>query len=124
MKRIVKCILPALLVLATAVSVFAEELTLYYFYGRDCPACKRMEPRVEALSEEYPGLTIEKYEVWFDEENRDMLLKMARERNATAKGVPTIIIGSRVYLGSNMSTIKRIVAEQVARAGKKSAGQD
>ncbi|MFW5770730.1 MAG: thioredoxin family protein [Spirochaetota bacterium] len=85
------------------------KVTLYFFYGKDCPSCKAVEPRIDALADEYPGLVVEKYEVWHDKENRDKLIEMARKRKATAKGVPTIIIGDDVYLGSNITYIQRLV---------------
>jgi len=86
-----------------------EKVTLYFFFGKDCPSCKAVEPRIDALVDEYSGVVIEKYEVWYNKENRDKLIEMARKRNATAKGVPTIIIGDDVYLGSNITYIRRLV---------------
>jgi len=90
-----------------------ENVTLYFFFGKGCPSCKGVEPRIDALADEYPGLVVEKYEVWHDKENRDKLIEMARKRKATAKGVPTIIIGDDVYLGSNITYIRRLVKKNV-----------
>ncbi len=90
-----------------------DKVTLYFFFGKDCPSCKAVEPRIDTLTDEYPGLVVEKYEVWYNKENRDKLIKMARERKATAKGVPTIIIGDDVYLGSNITYIQRLVKKNI-----------
>jgi len=90
-----------------------DKVTLYFFFGKDCPSCKAVEPRIDTLADEYPGLVVEKYEVWYNKENRDKLIEMARERKATAKGVPTIIIGDDVYLGSNITYIQRLVKKNI-----------
>lgn len=47
------------------------EETLIEFYGDGCTHCKEMEPKVEKLEEE-EDVTIQKLEVWNDEENQEV----------------------------------------------------
>lgn len=49
-------------------------MTLYEFYGEECPHCENMEPKVEQLQEE-EDIEIEQREVWHDEENAEMMDK-------------------------------------------------
>jgi thiol-disulfide isomerase/thioredoxin len=46
-------------------------MTLYEFYGEECPHCKAMEDRVEKLQEEH-DVEVEQKEVWHDEENAEL----------------------------------------------------
>ncbi len=45
---------------------------LYEFYGDECPHCLVMMPMVEKLEREL-GVTVEKFEVWNNEENAKKL---------------------------------------------------
>ncbi|MDY6788485.1 MAG: hypothetical protein SVV03_00835 [Candidatus Nanohaloarchaea archaeon] len=44
-------------------------MTLYFFYGKECPHCQSMEPLVENLEDE--GFEVEWLETWHDEENAE-----------------------------------------------------
>lgn len=71
---------------------------IYYFYGKECPKCKETDPIVNSLSKKY-GITLKKYEVWYNKTNRSFLLKLAKKINKRAQGVPLVIIGNDMYLG-------------------------
>lgn len=43
-------------------------MTLYEFYGEECPHCKAMEDDVEKLQSE-EDVEVEQLEVWHDKEN-------------------------------------------------------
>jgi len=45
---------------------------LLFFYGRECPHCQVMEPLVKRAEEEL-SVWFEKFEVWHDAGNADML---------------------------------------------------
>ena len=45
---------------------------LLMFHGRECPHCKVMLPLVETLEKE-TGVVFDKYEVWHDEKNADLM---------------------------------------------------
>jgi thiol-disulfide isomerase/thioredoxin len=45
---------------------------LFMFHGRECPHCKKMMPLVERLEKE-TNIQFEKYEVWHDEKNADLM---------------------------------------------------
>lgn len=59
-------------------------MTLYEFYGEECPHCENMEPKVEQLQEEEDA-EIKQLEVWNDEENAE---KMAEYDDGLCGGVP------------------------------------
>lgn len=57
---------------------------LIEFYGRECPHCQKMQPVIERVERE-EGVTIEKYEVWHNDEN---LKKLKEYERGVCGGVP------------------------------------
>lgn len=49
-------------------------MDLLFFYGLECPHCKKMEKYVDRLSQE--GFKIEKIEIWHNKTNNKMLEKL------------------------------------------------
>jgi thiol-disulfide isomerase/thioredoxin len=45
---------------------------LLMFHGKECPHCKKMMPLIEKLEKE-SDIRFEKYEVWHDEKNADLM---------------------------------------------------
>ena len=43
-------------------------MALINFYGRECPHCERMESVIQKLEHD-TGVTVERKEVWHDDEN-------------------------------------------------------
>lgn len=82
--------------------------TLFYFYGKNCPHCTQAAPIVDRLVRQY-RLELRKFEVWHDATNRNMLIKMGKERGKNVQGVPTIIIGNAVYTGSSAEKLEEVV---------------
>lgn len=75
-----------------------KPVELFYFYGSGCPNCGQVKSVIENLARN-KRIAVKQYEVWYNKKNRDLLLKMARERNLSVKGVPAVIIGNDLYLG-------------------------
>ncbi len=86
--------------------------TLYYFYGKNCPHCAQAEPIVDRLGRQY-RLAVKKYEVWYDVNNRNMLVKMGKERGKNVQGVPTVIMGRDVYTGSSAEKLEQLVKKNM-----------
>jgi thiol-disulfide isomerase/thioredoxin len=93
----------------------AGKVVLHFFYGRECPHCKKIEPEIESLVKSNPRLELKKYEVWYNKDNRALLMRMAKERGKSAQGVPTVVIGGDVYLGSDMAKIRELAAKNTRK---------
>ncbi len=93
----------------------AKKVVLHFFYGRECPHCKKIEPEIESLVKSNPRLELKKYEVWYNKDNRALLMRMAKERGKSAQGVPTVVIGNDVYLGSDMAKIRDLAAKNTRK---------
>lgn len=73
------------------------ELTL--FWGDGCPHCAAEHEWLAEAKEQYPNLVVTEYEVWFDEDNRELLAETAEEMGFEPTGVPVTIIGDRHWIG-------------------------
>lgn len=83
---------------------------LLEFYGKECPHCLRMNPKIEQLEKE-TGVKVEKYEVWHDEANAR---KLQEYDNGLCGGVPFFF---------NTDTGKYICGEGSYEEVKKWAGK-
>ena len=87
----------------------AQKVNVYLFRGEGCPHCAEAEKFFEALSKdaEYSNYyELVDYEVWYDEDNADLMDEVAEELNTKADGVPFMVIGEKYFSGytSSMDT--------------------
>jgi glutaredoxin len=75
----------------------ANELIL--FYGDGCPYCEREREWLAEARDEYPGLTVREYEVWYDEANQALLTEVAEDLGFEVQGVPVTVLGDRHWIG-------------------------
>ncbi len=71
---------------------------IYFFWGDGCPHCAEEKLFLERLKQQYP-VEVRAYEVWYSEENRELLFKMAAAFGFEPGGVPTTFIGERHWVG-------------------------
>ncbi len=90
-----------------------EEVNLYLFWGDGCPHCEAAQEYLEDLQKEFDNLKITKYEVWHNEDNNQLMKKIASETGKSITGVPVTIIGETIITGFSIPTehqIQRAVA--------------
>ena len=93
--------------LVLPLAVFADEATeeskevnVYLFRGEGCPHCAEAEEWFKSIEEEYGDLfNVVDYETWYDEENAELMQRVADAREEKAEGVPYIIIGNKSWNG-------------------------
>ena len=97
------------------INIFAKEndtITLYLFHGDGCPHCEEEMKFLDSIDGEYDNFKIVKYEVWYNDDNSELLKKVQGNLDISSKGVPTNIIGNTVITGFSSSTgdkIKRAI---------------
>lgn len=110
-KKLISLLFLFLVLFMTPFFVFGKEeekVTLYFFHGKGCPHCAEEDKFLNSIKDNYPNLEIVKYEVWYNEENAELLKKVESVFNITRSGVPTNVIGSTVISGYNESQGKKI----------------
>ena len=100
--KILALVLAVFLVLPLA--VFADEATeevnVYLFRGEGCPHCAEAEEWFKSIEDEYGDLfNVVDYETWYDQDNAELMQRVAEARGEEAKGVPYIIVGNKSWNG-------------------------
>ncbi len=109
-----KWIIPSVLLLFLLVPFLVssqEKIDLVFFYGKGCPHCEQLEVFLDQIKDKYPGLSITSYEVYFNDENRQLFGEMAKLYNAEIQGVPTLFINDKVIIGFSNSIATSIEQE-------------
>ena len=110
MKKVFSFVLICFL-LFLPIKVFAyqnDKITLYLFHGDGCPHCAEEIKYLKKIEKKYDNFKIVKYEVWYNEENAELLKKVNETFSIEKVGVPTNIIGSTVISGFGDSTGSKI----------------
>ena len=89
-------------------SAQAKEITLYLFHGDGCPHCASEIIFLKDIEKKYKSLNIVKYEVWYNEQNSQLLEKIQDAFDVKRVGVPTTVIGDTVITGFGDSTGSKI----------------
>ena len=90
------------------IGTYAKEITLYLFHGDGCPHCAAELKFLSNIEEKYESLDIVKYEVWYNEENAQLLSQVQEAFDIKRVGVPTTVIGDTVITGFGDSTGSKI----------------
>jgi thiol-disulfide isomerase/thioredoxin len=86
-------------VTATSGSNPGGNVTVYFFYGEECPHCHKIMPFVVSLREKYPTVDILTLETWHNETNYAVYAALNRELKVRNAGVPEVIVGDVVLIG-------------------------
>ncbi len=97
-----------------------KKINVYLFRGEGCPHCEEaLEWFNDTLSkdEEYSKYyELVEYEVWYNDENNELMDAVAKELDTQASGVPFIVVGDKYFSGFSATTspdeIKSAIKEQ------------
>lgn len=77
-----------------------DQAIIYLFRGQGCGFCRKFITFLNSISKEYGKyFKVVSFEVWYDENNAELMGKMPTVTNVEARGVPYIIIGDKVFDG-------------------------
>lgn len=103
MKKIKAILCTLVVLLLIPFTVFAdskEKINVYIFKGDGCGFCAKALTFFEGLDEEYKSyFNLVEKEVWYDEDNANLMEKVADYFNEDVTGVPYIIIGEKTFKG-------------------------
>ena len=85
-----------------------NDVVLYLFHGDGCPHCAAEISYLDSIKSEYDHLKIVSYEVWYNDENAELLSQVLKAFQKTRSGVPTTVIGKSIIMGYNDSTGNKI----------------
>ena len=76
-------------------------VTVYFFYGTECPHCHNVMPYVESLRQKYPDVEFRMLEVWHNDTNNALLSLLNHKLGRKEGGVPEVVIGNISLLGED-----------------------
>jgi thiol-disulfide isomerase/thioredoxin len=76
------------------------KVVVYFFYGEECPHCHEVRPFIDNLSQKYSDVDFRMLETWHNETNNALSVSLNRQLGVTDYGVPEVIVGNTVLVGS------------------------
>lgn len=84
-------------------------VTVYFFYGEECPHCHNVIPFIQNLSKKYPDVDFRILETWHNETNQALSLSLHKKLGIQSAGVPEVIV-----IGNNTPLVgDRAIPEQL-----------
>ena len=80
-----------------------ESVKLYLFYGDGCPHCAAEKEYLKELQSKHKNLEIITYEVWYNEENADLMQSVKAKLGKNNSYIPFTVIGETSFVGFNSS---------------------
>ena len=74
-------------------------VTVYFFYGEECPHCHTIMPFLENLSKKYPQVTFTWYETWHNQTNEDAFVTINKQLGIKGVAVPEVVTGTTALIG-------------------------
>ncbi len=70
------------------------KVTVYFFYGEECPHCHTVMPFIQNLSKKYPEVNFQILETWHNTTNADISSKINDQIKVPTsnRGVPEVIV--------------------------------
>jgi len=106
MRRFVIFGLAFIALLAFVQPAFAEQpaVDVYFFWGDGCPHCAKEETFLQDLKKDLGDtINIHSHEVWYNEENQELLARMAEALGEEIGGVPATFVGDQLFIGFGSS---------------------
>ncbi len=103
--RLYKLLTVILFVLFIAGTAYAADdvVDIYFFRGEGCSHCAALEPYLKYLKDDVYGakLNIHEYEIWYNQDNADMVERFLEAYGEESNGVPMTFIGTHYISGFN-----------------------
>jgi thiol-disulfide isomerase/thioredoxin len=69
-----------------------HNVTVYFFYGEECPHCHNVLPFIRNLSTKYPDVDFVILETWHNETNNALFNSFNQKLGLKDSGVPEVIV--------------------------------
>ena len=70
---------------------------IYFFWANGCPHCKKEKEFLKTITEKYPNVVIEDFEITGNKENLELLRNVGKKVGVEVSGVPFTLVG-KTYL--------------------------
>jgi thiol-disulfide isomerase/thioredoxin len=94
-------------------------VTVYFFYGEECPHCHNVMPFIQNLSKKYPDVDFRILETWHNETNQALSLSLHQKLGIQSAGVPeVIVVGNNTPLIGDLAIpaeLEGVILEQLKK---------
>ncbi len=77
----------------------APPVDLHVFWSKGCLHCEKAQAFLDPLLLAYPSLRIHRHEVSQDQQNLELLIRVAKQHQLGEVGVPLFVLGDEVFVG-------------------------
>ena len=70
----------------------AGNVTVFFFYGEECPHCHNVMPFIQNLTKKYPDVDFRILETWHNATNQALSVSLNQKLGIQSPGVPEIIV--------------------------------
>jgi thiol-disulfide isomerase/thioredoxin len=101
----------------------SSKVTVYFFYGEECPHCHAVMPFIQNLSTKYPDVNFQNLETWHNTTNANIFTKINDQLKVPAsnRGVPeVIVVGNATPLIGDRDIpvyLENVIIEQLQKNG-------
>lgn len=93
-----------------------EPINIYLFWGDGCGACANLKEFFNNLDDSYNKyFNLIKYEVWYNDENYELMHKVGDYLNQTYYAYPFLVVGDEIIIGADDAKkeyiLERIIEE-------------
>ena len=74
-------------------------VTVYFFYGEECPHCHVVMPLVINLSKKYPDVEFHILEIWHNQKNYGVYSEINARLKNSYDGIPEAVVGNTLLFG-------------------------
>ena len=100
------------------------KVTVYFFYGEECPHCHNVIPFIQNLSKKYPNVDFLMLETWHNEANNALFNSLNQRLAIQNSGVPeVIVIGNNTPLVGDRDIpayLEGVILEQLKNGSEQS----
>lgn len=85
-----------------------KKIIVYFFWGNGCPHCEAEKIFLDEMKKRYRSIEIKDFEVWYNKENAELMIKMAKAYEIEASGVPILFVDRKAFVGFSEQSKKEI----------------
>jgi cytochrome c biogenesis protein CcdA/glutaredoxin len=85
------------------IAVAQNSVSMYYFYGEDCPHCKEVTVLIEELELESPEIEVHKFEISYNATSSELFNTFIQAYNPPAVDIPAVFIGNTSLIGYELT---------------------
>ena len=90
-----------------------DPINIYLFWGDGCEACANLKDFFNNLDSSYNKyFNLVQYEIWYNEENSELMHKVGNYLNQTYYAIPFLVIGDEIIIGINEAK-KEYILEKI-----------